>query len=375
MTEALRSGLKAARAGWLAAAIAGLLGGAGAAWAADAGTLTTNEAYAREVERQVDLDVKDKKAVFGYVFRQLPDKIKVLPTEHYYYFKFHHGGLVYSGNMRFENELRDQGKLHFAYAIEFGAWLPPGDTFHQLFESKDGIALTRVDDFTYRLAHEGKTVEVELNRMQGVKPPPGLIAPDEKYVGPIYDESAVRFFLVYNTRLKQFLYLLDETGPPSDQLVSARVSDRILIGQRTGFAFYRDHKLNRRILIGVFETNSQVNNYFDGPFDQLPDNFLEGDSFRDMILEVAPHLKGQIDRYGSSFDGETRYMIAPYLHYSTEDDLAIFHRCATSRKIPAELYYACFMVDEEAERPAVVADRKAPAAPAKPAKKGKRKQR
>jgi hypothetical protein len=353
-----------------AGAVTALLLGAGAARAGDTGALSTNEAVARSVERQVALDVKDKKAVFAYVFKQLPDKVKVFPTEHYYYFKFYHAGLVYAGNMRFENDLRDQGKLHFAYAIEFGAWLPPGETFHQLFERKDGIALDRVDDWTYRLTYEGKTVEFELNKMEGVKPPPGLIGPDEKYVGPIYDESAVRFFLVYNTRLKLFLYVLDETGPQSDQLVTAQKSDRILIGQRTGFAFYRDHKLNRRILIGVFETNSQVNNYFDGPFDQLPDNFLDGDTFRDMILEVAPYLKGQIDRYGSSFDGETRYMIAPYLHYSTENDLAIFHTCATSRRIPTELYYACFAIDEEAERPALMADRKA--TPEKPAKKGKK---
>ena len=34
---------------------------------------------------------------------------------------------------------------------------------------------------------------------------------------------------------------------------AAKKSDRILIGKRTGFAFYRDHRLERKILIGVFE--------------------------------------------------------------------------------------------------------------------------
>ena len=81
----------------------------------------------------------------------------------------------------------------------------------------------------------------------------------------------------------------------------SKVADRILIGQRTGFAYYLDDKLDRKILVGVFEGNARVNNYFDGPFDQLPDNFLEGDTLRQIILEVEPSLAGQIDRFGGAF--------------------------------------------------------------------------
>ena len=148
---------------------------------------------------------------------------------------------------------------------------------------------------------------------------------------------------------------------------------RILIGKRTGFAFYRDHKLNRKILIGVFEGNSRVNNYYDGPFDQLPDNFLDGNSLHDAILDVAPYLKGRIDRFGSSFDGETRYMVAPYTQYSVEEDLMMFHRCATSKDVPADQYHLCFVYDEsedDAQNPPAASSQPAPqATPAPPAKK------
>ena len=58
-----------------------------------------------------------------------------------------------------------------------------------------------------------------------------------------------------------------------------------------------------------------MNNYFDGPFDQLPDNFIEGETLRNAILEIDPKLKGKIDRFGGSPDGEIRYMIAPYKLY------------------------------------------------------------
>jgi hypothetical protein len=347
--------------------------GCTAAEAQTASPLELNEHFVEKVTQSHDVDMDDVKSVFGFVFRNLPDRAKVYPTEHYYYFRFSHRGVTYGGNLRLENELRDQGKLHFAYTAEFSEWLPPGDTKHQLFERKDGIELDRIDDFTYRVTYEGKSVVFELNRMEGVKPPAGTIAEGERYIGPIYDEAAVRFFLVYNSTLKQFLYLLDETGPQSDGLVSSQVSDRILIGQRTGFAYYRDHKLDRRILIGVFGANSRVNNYYDGPFDQLPDNFLEGDALRDAILEIEPALKGQIDRYGSSFDGETRYMIAPYLHYDHESELEMFHRCATNKRIPERLYYACFAIDEQGG--GVAAERAQPKEPEKRQRPGPRKQR
>src|SRR5262249_52761692 len=127
-----------------------------------------------------------------------------------------------------------------------------------------------------------------------------------------------------------------------------------LIGKRTGFAFYRDHRIERKILIGVFEGNARVNNYFDGPFDQLPDNFIAGEALRRIILQVQPSLAGKIDRLGGSPDGSSRYLIAPYLHYRSEDELYVFHQCATSKTVASDLYYGCFVVDTnepEAEAP------------------------
>jgi hypothetical protein len=58
---------------------------------------------------------------------------------------------------------------------------------------------------------------------------------------------------------------------------------------------------------------------------------------------------GRIDRFGSSFDGETRYMISPYVHYTAEDDLLMFHNCATSKDVPADQYPLCFVYDESAD--------------------------
>ncbi|HET9902888.1 MAG TPA: hypothetical protein VFQ27_04215 [Xanthobacteraceae bacterium] len=335
------------------------LAGSAAAGAEELPRLHTNEAYVEEVTRRSPLNLEDPMAVFAFVFDSLPGRVKVYPTENYYYFRFHNGGVLYGGNLRLENGLRDEGRVHFAYGPEGPDASDAGDGHHKLLGPADGVTVEKVARLVYRIGFRGKSVVFELNDLSGVKPPDGMLGPDERYIGPVFDESAVRFFLVYNSRLKLFQYVLDETGAPADILKQVPFSARVLIGQRTGFAFYQDRRRDRKILIGVLGANARANNYFDGPFDQLPDNFIEGESLRSAILEVAPELKGKIDRFGSTFDGKSRYAIGPYLQYEDPFELEIFERCARSKRVPERLYEACFAIDEEAggKAPRTLADR------------------
>src|SRR5262249_11734464 len=137
----------------------------------------------------------------------------------------------------------------------------------------------------------------------------------ERFIGPIFDESGIQFLLVYNTRLKIFLYLLDERAKAADELFAYGAASRIVVGKRTGFAYYRDGLRERTILIGVHEDNLRLNTYFDGPFDQLPDNFIEGESLRSAILDASPEFAGRIDRFGRIEGGKFRYSIKPYAPY------------------------------------------------------------
>jgi len=203
---------------------------------------------------------------------------------------------------------------------------------------------------TLSSARGGKSVTFALNDLSQVKPPPGFLRADEDYIGPSFDESGFRFFLVYNRRLKVFHFLLDETAKVPDQFFAAKASDRIQIGKRSGFAFYRYD--GRKILIGVSAPQSRLNTYFDGPFDQLPENFIEGETLRDAIVAADPRAKGKIDRLGYYADGMSRYLIHPFLPYWQVSDLAVFHRCEVAKSVPAARRPLCFVVDnEEAERP------------------------
>ena len=319
-----------------------------AAAQAPAPQLHTHQSYMEQVLQLTTLDVADPMAVFAFVLDSLPDRVKVYPTENYYYFTFTHNGVDYAGNIRLDASDRDQGKVQFAYYEQTNGWLDDTPGEFRMLDASNGIKLEKVERFLYRLTYKTKSVLFELNDLSNVKPPAGVLAPKEEFIGPVFDDSGIRFFLVYNAAINNFLYILDETVKVAESFASdPEHSDRILVGKRTGFVFYRDHRLERKILIGAYEENVNVNNYFDGPFDQLPDNFIEGDTLRNAILRVQPNLKGQIDRFGGTPSGEVRYMIGPYLLYRELSQFSRADGCAKRNRGAEAAYYRCFIFYRE----------------------------
>ncbi len=307
--------------------------------------LETHQTDIEELMRTDSLDTGNPLKVFAFVLNSLPDRVKVYPTENYYYFRFLHNGTPFAGNIRIERDEDDKVSLHFAYYETSAEWRLETPGKHVVFGAAEGVLLEKIERLVYRVSFGGKSVIFALNDLSGVKPPAEALAPDEKFIGPIFDDSGVQFFLAYNTKLKNFIYILNETAKATDELFPYEGTDRIFVGKRTGFAYYRDHKLGRKILIGVFNNNVRLNNYFDGPFDQLPDNFIENEALRGPILEQRPDLKGRIDRFGRIRGSEIRYTIAPYLMYFELKELDSFHKCASSHVRDAA-YYNCFVAEK-----------------------------
>jgi hypothetical protein len=321
---------------FLAATLAGMT-----AASAQTPRLETNQAYIEEAVRPSKLAIDDPMAVFAFVLNSLPDRVIVYPTENYYYFSFLNDGVRFAGNIRIE--IKDGGGqiVHFVYYEDTSEWRDDTPEVYTVLDAARGVSVAEVAALQYRITYKEKGVLFLLNDLSAVKPPPAVVAPGEKFIGPVCDESGVRFFLVFNTRLKIFHFVLDETVSIADQFFSPPATDRILVGKRTGFAFYRDHLRDRKIMIGALENNMLVNNYFDGPFDQLPDNFIAGETLRDAILAVDPRLKGKIDRLGRDPAGEVRFSIDPYRPYRKISDLFPIHRCALAKRQAAN-YYRCF---------------------------------
>lgn len=307
--------------------------------------LRTHESVIEELRRKSTLDISKPMDVFEAVFKQIPVTATVYPTENYYYFSFVHNGQPYAGNLRLDESDRDKGILHFAYFPEYTEWKRGDDPEYRKLTAADGVKIEKKADLQYQVTFKGRSVLFKLVDLKNVKPPEGLLHANEKYLGPVFDESGIQFYLVFNPDLKVFHYILNDRDGTGDALIESEVAKRIEIGRRSGFAFYRDHYRDRKILIGVHQHNSNVNNYNDGPFDQLPDNFIEGDSLKEAIIAAAPYMEGRIDRLGNAPSGDERFFIGPYITWSEQADLSPFNDCADSKDTPRDTYYACFSMD------------------------------
>lgn len=156
--------------------------------------LYANETMIEDATRHTTLAIDDPLAVFAFVLGALPARVRVYPTENYYYFSFILSGTRYLGNIRLAAAERDSGKLRFEYYQETSAGTGQGKAVHAILDSSQGVAVARLAPLTYRVTQGPKSVIFALEDLSGVRPPPNAIGPHEAFLGPIIDESGLRFF-------------------------------------------------------------------------------------------------------------------------------------------------------------------------------------
>lgn len=308
--------------------------------------MQTNQAWIENLKKGDALKIDGTKEAFEFVFSRLPDRVFVFPTENYYYFTFPANGLIYAGNLRLAAQDRDDGVIHFAAFMQANQSSPSGEMMYKAMSIDDGVEVEKLTPFSYRVSHKLKSVIFQLNDVSAIKPPEEIVAKGEKYIGLVVDESGIRFFLFYNEIHRLFSYVLDETDGVLDQFDQTETDGRILLGRRTGFAFYNHHYLDRRVLIGVHGANTVVNNYYDGPADQLPENHIANDNLRQSIVDSDPSVKGELDEFGYFMSGEGRYLISPYSQYLHIEELDGYEQCASNADLDAEVYDACFISED-----------------------------
>jgi len=278
--------------------------------------------------RDCSLDVEDVDAVFWTVFSRLPDAVNVHPTENYYYWQLHVAGREIWGNIQLPADRRDQGVLHFAYS-EFDEFPDVGPKPElkrwKCYTTADALTIAKRDRFTYVVGYRGKSVTFRLAQVPQDPPKLFALAPGEAFVERTVDESGFHFFLLFNERGKYFVWALNEEPGVPDTLKP--IEDDLLVGQRSGFAFWVDaaHD-NRKILAAVRRRSARRNDYHDGPFDQLADNYADEVRISDYMITAAPGRRGRIDKYGRYTDREGRRRVAlfNYSTYTSQSDLREF---------------------------------------------------
>lgn len=263
------------------------------------------------------LDPADPVAIWEAVWAQLPDAVRVEPTENYYYWQLAAAGRVLHGNIRLAVGARERGELAFAYG-EPREFLDDAGRAGRLavsrtFTAADGVVVRPRDTFIVEVTHRGRTVVFHLNRLAQELPPGFRLAPGESFQQRVQDESGLRFLLLYQATGRYFLWVLDETEPPPEHFRD--LAPDAVIGRRTGFVFWKQEALGgRRVLASVRRASLQHNDYHDGPFDQLADNFVRGDGLRPLLEQAMPWLRGRVDPWGNITDGPAPRRVALTQH-------------------------------------------------------------
>ncbi len=249
--------------------------------------------------------------MFEYVFMSIPPYAVVYPTELYYYFRIDFPDGEVSGNLRLV-ELID-GRFSIGYFKVDN----PYESFSRFFDSNDGVSIKKITDHLFKVSYKGRTAYFRYPSTSDEPSRTQSPSSDEIFVSKIRDESGMVFDLYFNNVTRAFYYSLDSDRPFNDDLV--KLSDSVYLGDRTGFAYYHEPISNRYFLLAVSAKNVARNNYFDGPFDQVPPYL----NLREMIELAYPYTKiSRVDMYGNFLREEgIRMAISPYFDYLDTDEL------------------------------------------------------
>jgi hypothetical protein len=292
-----------------------------------------NEGYYHE-----SVDLEDVDAYFWHVFSKLPAEVTVYPSENYFYFIDHIGGRQVWGNIRLPAGRRERGVLSFGYS-EFAEFPSgPGNYLSRskYFTDGDGLLVKQgADPFTWVVTYNKRSVTFHLHRLK--QEPPALFAlrTNETFIERTFDESGIQFFLLFNTASNYFFWVLNEEERVPDEFT--QLDKDVLVGRRTGFAFWLDgEKPPRKVLASVRKISVTRNDYYDGPFDQLADNYVDQTRISYWMERAIPGIKGRIDKYGYYTDVErpSRVALSVYGTYYTHGDVLDFVKKAKAAPDP-----------------------------------------
>ena len=190
---------------------------------------------------------------------------------------------------------------------------------HLALSAEHEVRIERLDEGRYRVRHAGREVEFVLARRALACAGPPALLKHETCITGVLDESGVPLKMVYDSVHRSFSFVVNGAIAPIDALVSIEgTHGRYVLDRRTDFVFYADTRARRTLLVGVASRNVYENNYFDGPFDQVPPRL----QLKDRLEAAYPYLRmDPIDAHGNFTHKEgQRVAISPYLDYASLDD-------------------------------------------------------
>jgi hypothetical protein len=279
-----------------------------------------------ESYRQDTVHVARIEDYFAHVFALLPSEVRVYPSENYYYFSEAIAGRNLRGNLRLAAGRREKGILSFWYEEVRPMSGPAPDALggSKEFTASDGLQLAPADSLTWIATYRQKSVTFHLHPLPQDPPRQFPLRTNEVFVMRTFDESGIQFFLLFDTAANCFFWVLNQEAPVPEHF--DRLAPDLMLGRRTGFAFWQDaEQPPRLVLASVYQASVDQNDFADGPFDQLADNDADQTRIAWWMERADPRLHGKIDRFGYYTDGRPgRVALTTYGTHRNADDVTRF---------------------------------------------------
>jgi len=270
----------------------------------------------------------------NYIWKRLPSLAIVYPTEGYYYYRLKIPNKIIAGNIRFSDI--ENGILHFGYFDMDNPHATSTKNWAGDITAHDGLAIKRESGHEYKISYLGKTVTFILNDSNQQLPKNLKLLADEQFISQIVDESGIRFVLIFNNKTSAFYFIANPDENIGDELTD--LGNNYRLGKNTDFVFYQGPQ--RLLLVGIARQNVAKNNYFDGPFDQVPPHL----NLRAKLYLAYPQSRlryGGLDPNGNYIEkSNTRVAITPYYQYSNYTDL-IKHNLRCSSQKDDSKFWTC----------------------------------
>lgn len=291
---------------------------------------------------QNNINYSDPKEFFKYIFSRLPHYAIVYPTETYYYYTAVMGdGVVISGNIRLLDAQSEI--LHIGYFDKNDPHNPKSELWTGDFGTRDGVSFKQINPYSYDIGYNGKTVRFVLTNFASKKPESITLLPEEEFVTQILDESGIHFVLLFNNKTNSFYDIVNSEKGANENLRD--LGSQYYLGERTGYLYYDDEEYSRLFLVGVSSESILKNNYYDGPFDQVPPRL----PIKDKLEKAYPYVKyrGGIDEHGNFKEqAGSRVAISPYLDYENSNDSKEYlTRCNT--EFDKSIFWSCLTYESK----------------------------
>jgi hypothetical protein len=268
----------------------------------------------------------------GYLWRRLPSYAVVYPTETYYYYQVKMpDGVTISGNLR----LLDAGSgiIRIGYFDKNKPHDEESENWVGAFGAEEGMIVRTISPNVFDATYNDKTIRFSLTDFAPVAPQNLKLLPEEEFVSQIFDESGIRFVLLYNTKTSTFYFVINDAVGINEEIQA--LEGPFSLGERTGYVYYKDSELNRTQLVAVRNDSIYDNSYFDGPFDQVPPRL----PIKEKLEAAYPYVvyRGGIDEHGNfnNIPG-SRVAISPYFDYDAAQDVPVHFSSCVAKIDPSD---------------------------------------